>query len=123
MYPKMQIGRYQKGFCRSEGTKRRRPAGNPLLALTISDEDVTAFSYSSPLTGMKYAYYIQDSTFYADYKVKNRIFLMNFFVSILFNCLILVVLSWINHSTFKKQVLKASKKAGIEIADGKATIR
>ena len=104
--------------------KERKEEGqqDPLLALTISDEDVTAFSYSSPLTGMKYAYYIQDSTFYADYKVKNRIFLMNFFVSILFNCLILVVLSWINHSTFKKQVLKASKKAGIEIADGKATI-
>ena len=75
--------------------KERKEEGQQdrLLALTISDEDVTAFSYSSPLTGMKYAYYIQDSTFYADYKVKNRIFLMNFFVSILFNCLILVVLS------------------------------
>ncbi len=93
-----------------------------LVPLTISGENMTVFSYASSLTGMNYAYYIQDSTFYADYNVKNRIFLMNFFVSILFNLLILAVLSWINHYTFKKQVLKASKEAGIEIGGGKASI-
>ena len=93
-----------------------------LVSLDISGKTVTAFPYSSSLTGMKYAYYIQDSTFYADYNVKNGIFLMNFCVSVLFNLLILLVLSWINHYTFKKQVLRASKEAGIEISDGKTSI-
>ncbi len=96
--------------------------GFPLVSVNVSDEDVTVFSYSSLATGVKYAYYIQDSTFYADYNMRNRIFLMNFFISIIFNLLILMVLSWINHYTFKKQVLKASKEAGIEIGGRKASI-
>ncbi len=94
----------------------------PLVSVNVSDEDITVFPYSSSITGMKYIYYIQDNTFYADYNVRNRIFLMNFFLSILFNLLILMVLSWINHYTFKKQVLKASREAGIEIKGGKASI-
>lgn len=93
-----------------------------LVPLTISGENITVFFWSSSLTGMKYAYYIRDSIFYADYNVKNRIFLLNFFVSIIFNLLILIVLSWINHYTFKKQVLKASKEAGIEIQGKKASV-
>ncbi len=85
-------------------------------------EDMTMFSFPSFRTGLKYVYYIQNSTFYADYNVRNRIFLMNFLISIVFNLLILVVLSWINHYTFKKQVLKASREAGIQLDQGKTSI-
>lgn len=99
-----------------------RTQGFSLVSVNVSDEDMTVFPYSSRVTGVRYAYYIQDSTFYADYNVTYRVFLMNFFISVIFNLLILAALSWINHYTFKKQVWKASREAGIEVGDKKASI-
>lgn len=93
-----------------------------LLSAEIAGEDMTVFSFSSPKTGLKYVYYIPNNTFYEDYNVKKRIFFLNFVVSIVFNLVILALFSWINHNTFKKQVLKASKEAGIDIENGKSSI-
>lgn len=107
-----------------EKLSERHPDGwdNSLLSAKIQDENMTIFPFSATETGLRYIYYIYDSTFYADYHVRNRIFFMNFVISIVFNLLILLVLSWINHYTFKKQVLKASKEAGLELEKGKTSI-
>ena len=92
-----------------------------ILSTRIGDEDMTAFHSVFQSTNLNYVYYIQNSTFYADYNVRNRIFLMNFVLSIVFNLAILVAFSFFNHYAYKKRLLKASKDAGIELGNKNAS--
>lgn len=90
-----------------------------LLSVKLKDQPMTAFHLQSKDTGLNYIYYVQNSIFYADYNVRNRIFLMNFLVSVFFNLLILGVFSCFNHYAYKKRLLLFSKEAGITIQDKK----
>ncbi|PNV62399.1 hypothetical protein C0033_09840 [Clostridium sp. chh4-2] len=101
--------------------KEEKEAVNPKLSLKIDDEAMTAFYSNSQKTNLNYVYYVQNSTFYADYNVRNRIFLMNFFISIIFNLIILAVFSWFNHYAYKKRLIKVSKDAGITLENEKAS--
>lgn len=85
------------------------------------NEDVMVFSEKSASSGLRYTYYIKNSDFYADYNVKNRIFVFNFVLSIIFNLVILGAFSLFNHIVYKKQVLKVSEEAGIELEDKKGS--
>lgn len=87
------------------------------MATRIGDQDMMIFESPFPKTGLEYVYYVQNSIFFADYNVKNRIFFMNFFISVFYNLLILVVFSLFNHHIYKKQLVEASKEAGIEIKE------
>lgn len=101
--------------------KEEKSTAIPKLSLKIDDEAMTAFYSNSQKTNLNYVYYVQNSTFYADYNVRNRIFFMNFLISILFNLIILVAFSLFNHHAYKKRLLKVSKDAGIDLEDGKAS--
>lgn len=88
--------------------------------IKLSGESVMVFSDSFPLMGLNYVYYMPTHAFLADYNVKSRIFLWNFGTSILFNVLVLAVISYINYLVYHKRVLSVSKEAGISIkGDGK----
>lgn len=88
---------------------------------TAENEKMMVFSQKSSNSQLQYTYYIKDSNFYADYNVKNRIFFFNFVLSIIFNLLILGMFSLFNHIVYKKQILKVSEEAGIELEDKKGS--
>lgn len=92
-----------------------------LMSLKIDDEPITAFHSNFQTTNLNYIYYVQNSTFYADYNVRNRIFLMNFLISIVFNLIILAAFSCFNHYAYKKRLQKVSRDAGIDIDDSGAS--
>lgn len=92
-----------------------------LMTVRIREEDMTLFCSSVGKTNLKYVYYVQNSTFYADYNVRNRIFFLNFLLSIVYNLLILVAFSFFNHDVYKRQVVKASMQAGIDVKESKGS--
>lgn len=81
-----------------------------LLPVHLDSGETTVFHSGFQRTGLEYYYYIQNNRLYADYNVQNRIFLMNFLLSIFFNLAILSVFSWFNHCAFKKRMSKASEE-------------
>lgn len=81
-----------------------------LLPVRLDSGETTVFHSGFQRTGLEYYYYIQNNRLYADYHVQNRIFLMNFLLSIFFNLVILSVFSWFNHCAFKKRMSKASEE-------------
>lgn len=81
-----------------------------LLPVHLDSGETTVFHSGFQRTGLEYYYYIQNNRLYADYNVQNRIFLMNFLLSIFFNLAILSVFSWFNHCAFKKRISKASEE-------------
>ena len=81
-----------------------------LLPVHLNSGETTVFHSGFQRTGLEYYYYIQNNRLYADYNVQNRIFLMNFLLSIFFNLAILSVFSWFNHCAFKKRMSKASEE-------------
>lgn len=81
-----------------------------LLPVHLNSGETTVFHSGFQRTGLEYYYYIQNNRLYADYNVQNRIFLMNFLLSIFFNLAILSVFSWFNHCAFKKKMSKASEE-------------
>lgn len=83
----------------------------------LGGEPVTMFTGTFPLTGLYYAYYLSDTTFLADYNVKNRIFFMNFGISVLFNLLMLAGISYLNYFVYRRRIQTVSKEAGIIIGD------
>ncbi|KEZ90985.1 helix-turn-helix transcriptional regulator [Lacrimispora celerecrescens] len=98
------------------------------VQMKLDGEPNMVFSGSSALTRLNYVYYMPESTFLADYNVKSRIFLQNFAISILFNILVLVVVSYLNYYVYHKRVLTVSREAGIAIGgegkgfDGSLTV-
>ncbi|MEG7531346.1 MAG: AraC family transcriptional regulator, partial [Hungatella sp.] len=88
------------------------------FSLTVENEKVTVFHTDSAFTDLEYLYCIKDSTFYADYNIRAKIFIWNFLISILFNLAVLILISILNYSAYKKRILIFSKKAGFSIKDG-----
>lgn len=76
---------------------------------------VTIFHTVSPTSGLMYFYTINNSRFYEEYNVTNHMFIMSFIISIAFNILVLVLISYYNYITYRKRVLTLSKNAGIVI--------
>lgn len=73
------------------------------------------FYAPSSLSGLTYFYRINNSLFYRDYEITNRMFLFNFLISILFNIIVLLIISYYNHIAYRKRVLTLSEEAGIAI--------
>lgn len=98
------------------------------VQMKLNGEPNMVFSGSSALTRLNYVYYMPESAFLADYNVKSRIFLLNFAISILFNIMVLVVVSYLNYYVYRKRVLTVSREAGIAIGgegkgfDGSLTV-
>lgn len=86
--------------------------GTP-VSLEISGDYITIFHTRSSVSGLEYMYRVENSRFYREYDVTKRMFLMNFVISIGFNLMLLALVSYYNYQTYRKQVLSASKEAGI----------
>lgn len=84
-----------------------------------SDQSITTFNMMSPVSGLFYFYQIDNNQFYQDYNVTNRMFLWNFLISIVFNILVLVLISYYSYTTYRKRILTLSKDVGISIDDSK----
>ena len=80
------------------------------LPISLNSAKTTVFHSNSQRTGLEYYYYIRDNQLYADYNVQNRIFFLNFLLSIFFNLVILSAFSWFNHCAFKKKMKMASEE-------------
>lgn len=75
------------------------------------------FHNASLVSGLNYYYYVDSSWFYKDYDVTSRMFFFNFLLSILFNLIVLLVISYYNYVTYRKRLQNLSKEAGIVIGD------
>lgn len=85
------------------------------VSMNLGDKHVTVFHTVSASSGLKYRYRIEDGQFFSEYNKTKQIFFMNFMISIGFNLLMLALISYYNYNTYRKQVLNASKEAGIVI--------
>lgn len=88
--------------------------GEP-AAIDVSGTLTTVFHKASPDTGLLYLYRIADSSFYEEYHVTKRLFLIGYVVSIGFNLLVLLFITYYNHTAYRRRVLEVSKGAGIEL--------
>lgn len=78
-------------------------------------DDFMVSLVSSPTSGLNY-YYAMDSTgFYRDYTSVSHILLFSFFLSIVFNVVMLLVITYYNHTTYHNRVHILSKNTGIPI--------
>lgn len=75
--------------------------------------DMTVFHSVSSITGLTYLYSVDTARFYEDYNLTSKMFLINFFISIAFNLIVLLVISYYNYTTYRKKVLVLSEEAGI----------
>lgn len=77
----------------------------------------TVFTYSSPTTSLSYTYSIENAVLYADVNSQNRIFSFTFIFSIVFNILLLGVISYYSGQIYRKRLVKLSQKAGVPISE------
>lgn len=77
--------------------------------------DFMVFQSTSPTSGLNYYYAIESSSFYQDYTSINRMSLFNFLLSIVFNVIVLLMISYYNHTTYHSRIHILSKKAGISM--------
>lgn len=82
-------------------------------------EDVTVFQYVSTTTGLQYTYSMENVSFYADVNVKNRVLLLNFLISVLFNIGLLLLISYYSNYIYRKKLLRISEEAGVTIQKDK----
>lgn len=92
--------------------------GTP-VSLEFGGDQITVFHGVSSVSGLKYLYRIENSRFYREYNATRRMFVMNFVISIGFNLLLLILISYYNYQTYRKEVVSASKKAGLFIGQEK----
>jgi len=88
--------------------------GRP-VSLNVSGNSQTVFYTSSSDTGYLYLYRIPDSSFYQEYNVTKRMFVIGYLVSIAFNLLVLALITYYNNTAYRKRILQVSKGAGIDI--------
>lgn len=82
---------------------------------TGKEKDVEVLKQQSAVTGLTYLYKVDSSLFYKDYKITSRMFLLNFLISIVFNIIVLLVISYYSYAAYRRRVLTLSEKAGIAI--------
>lgn len=80
-------------------------------------EDLIVFHHVSPSSGLNYYYGIDSSRFYQDYDITSRISFFNFLISIVFNLLVLLLISYYSHTAYRRRVQDLSREAGIPIGD------
>lgn len=90
---------------------------NTPFSFKENGETVTVFHMISPTTGLQYFYRIDNSRFYQDYNVTNRMFIWNFLASIGFNIIVLALISYYNYTTYRKRIWTLSQHAGIAIGE------
>lgn len=83
------------------------------VTLDIDGNRITVFHSVFSINGLKYLYRIENGRFYEDYDTTKQMFFMNYVISIGFNFMMLVLLTFYNYRTYRKRVLAASKEAGI----------
>lgn len=84
-----------------------------------SRQGVTAFQYTSSTTGLQYRYTMDNTIFYADVNSKNRVFLFNFLISIAFNVVLLLIISYYSNYIYREKLLRISREAGVPIQKDK----
>lgn len=77
--------------------------------------ELKAFESTSAISDLHYYYDVDSSQFYKDYNITNRMFLYNFLISILFNIIVLLVISYYTYGTYRRRVLRLTAEAGISI--------
>lgn len=77
--------------------------------------DFVVSQYTSSTTGLSYYYAVDRNVFYQDYTAVNRMFLFNFLLSIGFNVVLLLLISYYNHTTYHHRIHILSENAGIPI--------
>lgn len=80
-----------------------------------TEQGKTLFTYDSNATSLSYRYYVENSVLYEDVTSTNRIALFNFALSILFNVVLLMIISTYSGKIYLKRLTGLSKAAGIEI--------
>lgn len=85
---------------------------NP-FSMTVGSEHMTVFYEVSPDSGLVYVYRIANNRFYEEYNAARHIFILNFVISIGFNILMLLVVSYYNYAAYRKRVREISEGAGI----------
>lgn len=78
-------------------------------------EGVDVFKKQSEVTGLTYHYSVDAGLFFADYKITSRKFLTNFFISIGFNLVVLLLISYYSHAVYRKRVQALTEKAGLSM--------
>lgn len=81
--------------------------------------DFMVFQSTSSTSGLNYYYAIDSKRFYQDYTSISRMSLLSFLLSIVFNVIVLLMISYYNHTTYHSRIHILSKKAGISIDKSK----
>lgn len=89
------------------------PEQNMPFPIKGEKEQWMAFHSMSPTSGLNYYYCVNSSQFFKDYDVTKRMFLFNFIMSILFNLVVLLLISYYNYTAYRKRVQTLSREAGI----------
>ncbi len=90
--------------------------GGKPVSLNVSGDSQTLFYTTSPDTGFMYLYRIPDSSFYREYNVTKKMFLISYLASIAFNLLVLALITYYNNTAYRRRVWQVSKGAGIDIS-------
>lgn len=90
--------------------------GGQPVSLKVGGDSQTVFYTVSPDTGFIYLYRIPDSSFYQEYNVTKRMFIIGYLVSIAFNLLVLALITYYNNTAYRKRIQQVSKGAGIKIS-------
>lgn len=90
-----------------------------MFSVELEDSSFIVFSRNSSAVGLKYLYRMDTGGFYKDYRVTRRMFLINFLISIVFNLIVLLVISYYSYTTYSKRVITLSKNTGIVIDKSK----
>jgi len=72
---------------------------------------------TSSTSGLNYYYAVNSNVFYHDYASINHIFLLNFLLSIVFNVILLLIISHYNHTTYRNRIHILSKNTGLSIGE------
>lgn len=91
----------------------------PPFSMELDGERITAFHSVSSGSNMIYLYRISNSRFYTEYDATRRVFILSFVISIGFNMLMLLVVSYYNHVVYRKRVRKISAETGITMGEEK----
>lgn len=101
----------------SAGVLTVRSGDGRLLYTSPGEQEnsATSFQYISPTTALEFTYSMDENIFYADVNIKNRVLLLNFILSVLFNIGLLLAISYYSNYIYREKLLRISKEAGMEI--------
>lgn len=89
------------------------------FAVKLESGSMMVFHGLSPVSGLTYLYSMDAGLFYKDYDLTNRMLWVNYFISVLFNLIVLVVLSCYSYFAYRGKVLALTRNAGIPLDGSK----